>query len=215
MGKQIQLSLKTLTAIAEALFLAFTEEQAAALGGISKRTLARIKNSEVWREIEQKRLNFEKPFRRKVWNGQAGWQGAAWMLERQYASQLSKPELQLQLSTGNTTNNTLVITAEAAAKLSARASVIDAQVSKIVSQRNTDANTDPNNGTNHASSGVIDASKGGPGASGGSTPGHAGSPTTPSLPQNSKISEVSKPPQAPTKARNSRKAAEKSNRKSK
>lgn len=134
MPKPLQLSLKTLTAIAEALFLAFTEEQAAALAGISKSTLKRIRQSEVWADIEQRRLAFEKPYRQKVWNGAVGWQGAAWMLERQYASQLSKPELQLAVNS-STTNNTLVITADAARELQARASVVDAQVEKLVASR--------------------------------------------------------------------------------
>lgn len=151
MSKQIQLSVKTLTAIAEALFLAFTEEQAATLGGISKRTLARIKNSEVWQEIEQKRLSFEKPYRQKVWQGQPGWQGAAWMLERQYASQLSKPELQLAVNS-TTTNNTLVITAEAAQALQARASIIDAQVEKIVASKQANPASQASNGTSSQAS---------------------------------------------------------------
>jgi hypothetical protein len=135
MPKPLQISEKALTAIAEALFLAFTESQAAYLAGISERTLARIKQTERWQQILQKRLEFEKPFRRKIWNGAVGWQGAAWMLERQYATQLSKPEVQLNLTASSTTNNTLVITAEAARELQSRASIIDAQVEKLVASK--------------------------------------------------------------------------------
>ena len=63
----------------------------------------------------------ERPFRQKIYRGEPGWQGAAWMLERKYASQLSKPEVQLSLNTGaSVTNNTLVITAEQAQGLRIR-----------------------------------------------------------------------------------------------
>jgi len=57
------------------------------------------------------------------------------MLERQYATQLSKPEVQLNLSASSTTNNTLVITAEAARELQARASTVEAEVEKLVASK--------------------------------------------------------------------------------
>lgn len=166
MPKPLQLSDKVLTALAEALFLAFTESQAAYLAGISERTLARIKQTERWQQILQKRLEFEKPFRRKIWNGAVGWQGAAWMLERQYATQLSKPEVQLNLSASSTTNNTLVITAEAARELQARASTVEAEVEKLVASKrdaskefsaskepNPDASDDDKSSASQASNG--------------------------------------------------------------
>ena len=55
----------------------------------------------------------EKPYRKKIYKGEPGWQGAAWMLERKYASQFARPDIQLSLNTSNTTTNqTIVITAE-------------------------------------------------------------------------------------------------------
>ena len=130
---QIQLSEKTLVKIAEALFLAYTAEQAAYLGKISKTTLDRIRKTELWVEIERKALEMEKPYRRKIYRGEPGWQGAAWMLERKYASQLSKPEVQLSLNTGsNVTNNTLVITAEQAQGLRNRNANLDQELQKLV-----------------------------------------------------------------------------------
>jgi hypothetical protein len=131
MRKQIQLSKNTLKKLAEYLFLACTAEQAAYIAGISPRTLARIKVSPLWPEIQQLSLALELPFRRKVWQGQPGWQGAAWMLERKYPSQLAKPEIQLAVNTSQTTNNVLVISAERAANLHARANAIEAQVAKL------------------------------------------------------------------------------------
>ena len=74
----------------------------------------------------------EKPYRRKIYKGEPGWQGAAWMLERKYPGQLSKPEVQLSLSTGaSVTNNTLVITAEQAQGLQIRNASIDEALSKL------------------------------------------------------------------------------------
>ena len=73
------------------------------------------------------------------------------MLERQYASQLSKPELQLAVNS-TTTNNTLVITAEAAQALQARASIIDAQVEKIVASKQANPASQASNGTSSQAS---------------------------------------------------------------
>ena len=131
-AKQIQLSEKTLEKIAEALFLAYTIEQAAYLGGISRSTLARIKGSPIWAEIERRSLEKERPFRKKILQGAPGWQGAAWMLERKYPGQLSKPEVQLSLNTdARVTNNTLVITAEQAQGLKNRNAILDEALSKL------------------------------------------------------------------------------------
>jgi hypothetical protein len=131
-AKQIQLSEKTLEKIAEALFLAYTIEQAAYLGGISRSTLARIKGSAIWAEIERRSLEKERPFRKKIYQGEPGWQGAAWLLERKYPGQLSKPEVQLSLNTGaSVTNNTLVITAEQATNLKNRNANLDEALSKL------------------------------------------------------------------------------------
>ena len=132
MPKEIQLSAKTLFKIAEALFLAYTQEQAAYLGGISERTLARLLKTDVWQQILRDSLEMEKPYRRKIYRGEPGWQGAAWMLERKYPGQLSKPEVQLSLNTGaSVTNNTLVITAEQAQGLKIRNANLDEQLSKL------------------------------------------------------------------------------------
>ena len=175
--KPLQLSPKTLTAIAEALFLAYTEEQAAYLGGISERTLSRLKHTELWRQIQTRRLQFEKPYRKKVMDGRTGWQGAAWMLERQYASQLSKPEVQLSLNTGaNVTNNTLVVTAEVAANLRNRHASMTEEVAKLERLASTDA-----------SSSKVPWGEG--------TAAPAEPATDPNLGQKAGISEV---PQAPT-----------------
>jgi hypothetical protein len=54
------------------------------------------------------------------------------MLERKYASQLSKPEVQLNLTSNNAvTNNTLVITAERAEGLRSRNASIEQALSKL------------------------------------------------------------------------------------
>ena len=132
MPKEIQLSAKTLFKIAEALFLAYTQEQAAYLGGISERTLARILKTDVWQQILRQALEMEKPYRKKIYRGEPGWQGAAWMLERKYPGQLSKPEVQLSLNTdARVTNNTLVITAEQAQGLKNRNAILDEALSKL------------------------------------------------------------------------------------
>ena len=130
--KAIQLNPKTLKKMAEALFLAYTAEQAAYIGGISLSTLKRIRDTPLWAEIERQAAVLEKPYREKIYKGLNGWQGAAWMLERKYPGQLSRPEIQLQLNAStNTTNNVLTITTEQAADLKARNAVLDEALSKL------------------------------------------------------------------------------------
>ena len=132
MSKPIQLSAKTLKSIAESLFLAYTAEQAAYMAGVSKNTLARIKDSQAWVEILSQAAQLEKPYRKKIYKGEPGWQGAAWMLERKYASQFARPDIQLSLNTSNTTTNqTIVITAEQAGQLKARNASLDAELDKL------------------------------------------------------------------------------------
>ena len=132
MSKPIQLSAKTLKSIAESLFLAYTAEQAAYMAGVSKNTLARIKDSPTWVEILSQAAQLEKPYRQKIYKGEPGWQGAAWMLERKYASQFARPDIQLSLNTSNTTTNqTIVITAEQATNLRNRNASLDAELDKL------------------------------------------------------------------------------------
>jgi hypothetical protein len=195
--KKIQLSEKTLKKIAEALFLAYTVEQAAYLGGISRQTLARIQKTEIWSRIEEKALEFERPFRQKVWHGSLGWQGAAWMLERKYPSQLARPEIQLQVNASSTTtNNTLIITAEQAESLRSRSNAIAAELTKLET---------PSARTARSASSVLEsapasveeekASAAGSEEEGHHsatrTPGQASGTPDPSLSENSKTGKVS------------------------
>lgn len=202
-AKQIQLSSSTLKKIAEALFLAYTAEQAAYLGGISRNTLLKIRGMPIWAEIEEMALEMEKPFRQKIYRGLPGWQGAAWMLERKYPGQLSKPEIQLQLnSTANTTNNTLIITAEQAEGLKARNSVLNDALSRLTPPANRQAKLveelvssepgDPNHNTNETTlkSSVVRKT---PPPSGGGTPSCAGDDIAPNLSPNSQNFEKNEP----------------------
>lgn len=196
-SRQIQLSENTLKKIAEALFLAYTAEQAAYLGGISKTTLARIKASPKWKEIEEKSLLLEKAYRLKVWRGEPGWQGAAWMLERKYPGQLSRPEIQLQVNTdASTTNNVLVITAEQASHLKSRSSAMEAELSHLTpkGKQSTPALTDASTPSSEVISAPASQSSNPPASSSNPlhsptrTPGRLGSETTPHLPRKSQLS---------------------------
>ena len=137
MPAKINFSKATLDKVAECYFLAFSDEQISEVSGVSLRTLQRMRetNDPRWRIIKKSEFAREAAYRRRIWNGEQGWQGAAWMLERKYPMQLSKPELQLQLNTGQITNNTLVVTAEVGNQLLARANKVDNEVAKLVEAR--------------------------------------------------------------------------------
>ena len=136
-GKKIQLTENTLKKIAECLFLAFTAEQAAAIAGLHRNTLLKLRQTEQWAKVQQWALQLEIPYRKRVWKGEPGWQGAAWMLERKYAAQLAKPELQLQVnaSSQQTTNNVLIVSAERAASLTSRASSMEGELNKLLAAK--------------------------------------------------------------------------------
>ena len=132
MAKQVKWTKALVDLISEHLFLAFTDQQIAYVAEISERTYHRLKASPEWQQVKRAELAREAFHRRRIWKGEPGWQGAAWMLERKYASQLSKPEVQLSLNTGaSVTNNTLVITAEQAQGLRNRNVALDEQLSKL------------------------------------------------------------------------------------
>ena len=148
MAKQVKWTKALVDLISEHLFLAFTDQQIAYVAEISERTYHRLKASPEWQQVKRAELAREAFHRRRIWKGEPGWQGAAWMLERKYASQLSKPEVQLSLNTGaNVTNNTLVITAEQAQGLKIRNANLDEALAKL---------TPP--GSSRASNGLLDAS---------------------------------------------------------
>src|SRR4029077_15257977 len=107
--------------IAELFWLAFTDAQVALFTDLSVRTIERMRTGEYCRAIKKAEIKRESIYRKKIWSGKEGWQGAAWSMERKYPGQFSRPEIQLQIN-NNTQNvhNTLVITAEVARDISAR-----------------------------------------------------------------------------------------------
>src|SRR5215469_6915008 len=94
--------------IAELIWLAYTDRQIGIMTGISYKTIAKARGGEFFPRIAQRALEFEEPYRKKMWA--EGFQGGiAWMLERRYPSQFAKPEIQLSLNNNHFTQNNLQI----------------------------------------------------------------------------------------------------------
>ena len=76
----------------------------------------------------------EKIYRQKVWDGENGWQGTAWFLERKYCPQFSRPEVQLNLQ-NNVTNIaaefTINVTGGQAEKIDSRAQALRARTLEL------------------------------------------------------------------------------------
>jgi hypothetical protein len=91
--------------------------------------------------VKRAELAREKIYRRKIWNGGNGWQGVAWFLERKYASQFARPEIQLavnqSVATGPT--NVVVLGPERAKELNSRYTQIRAKTIELLDAR--EANT--------------------------------------------------------------------------
>jgi hypothetical protein len=90
--------------IAELIWLAYTDQQIGTMTGVSYKTIARARNGNLCPRIARCALEYEEPFRKKMWA--EGFQGGiAWMLERRYPSQFAKPEIQLSFQNNYTQNN--------------------------------------------------------------------------------------------------------------
>jgi hypothetical protein len=123
--------------LAESFFLGFNDAQAAAICGVDERTIRRVRAGGFCPEIKKAELEKEIIYRTKIWNGELGWQGAAWYLERKHATQFSRPEVLMQVSnnTLNQVNNTLVISAEVASTISKRRKEVESKVEKLFKDR--------------------------------------------------------------------------------
>jgi hypothetical protein len=123
--------------LAQTFFLGFNDAQAAAICGVDERTIRRVRAGGFCPEIKKAELEKEVIYRTKIWNGELGWQGAAWYLERKHATQFSRPEVLMQISnnTLNQVNNTLVITAEVASTISKRRKEVESKVERLFKDR--------------------------------------------------------------------------------
>jgi len=69
-------------------------------------------------------------------NAEENFSAAAWILERRFPSDFSRPEIQLQINTTNQTiNNTLVVTAEVAGEISSRVREVDARIERLLKDK--------------------------------------------------------------------------------
>src|SRR5262245_47438081 len=94
--------------VAKLIWLAYTDRQIAIMTGLDTRTIGRARSGDKYPRIAQRALEFEEPFRIKMW--QEGFQGGiAWMLERRYPAQFAKPEIQLSFQHNSFTQNNLSI----------------------------------------------------------------------------------------------------------
>jgi len=94
--------------VARLIWLAYTDKQIGIMTGVSYKTIAKARTGDMFPRIAQRALEFEEPYREKMWA--EGFQGGiAWMLERRYPSQFAKPEVQLTFKQNNYTQNNLQI----------------------------------------------------------------------------------------------------------
>jgi hypothetical protein len=71
-------------------------------------------------------------------HGEDNFQSLAWILERRFPSDFSRPEIQFQINNNTlnqTVNNTLVVTAEVADVISSRVRDVDAKIEKLLKDK--------------------------------------------------------------------------------
>jgi hypothetical protein len=81
--------------LSECFWLGLSDVQAADYVGISDRTVRKVRLGELFPAVKKSAMRREMVYRRKIWQGKNGWQGAAWFLERKYPEQFARPEIQL------------------------------------------------------------------------------------------------------------------------
>jgi len=81
--------------LSECFWLGLSDEQAAVYCQIDRRTVYRARVGNLCPAIKRSAIRREMVYRRKIWNGKPGWQGAAWFLERKYPQEFARPEILL------------------------------------------------------------------------------------------------------------------------
>jgi hypothetical protein len=136
-GRPTKFTPKLQAKIAELLWLAFTDAQIAEFCEVDERSIRRARAGGFCPEIKKAEIGKEIIYRKRIWDGEPGWQGAAWFLERKHLTQFSRPETQflIQNNTLSQVNNTLVITAEVASSISKRRKEVESKVEKLFKDR--------------------------------------------------------------------------------
>jgi hypothetical protein len=104
-GRPTKFTPKVQDQIAEMLWLAFTDAQIAEFCDLDERSIRRARAAGFSPAIKRAELGKEIAYRKRIWEGALGWQGAAWYLERKYPQQFSRETISLQVN-ANTTNTT-------------------------------------------------------------------------------------------------------------
>ena len=139
-GRPTKLTPALIKQIGEAWLLAFNDEETAILCGISIRSLhGWKKNPEFLQSLKKEQLHREKVYRAKVFNGQEGWQGAAWFFERTRPTQFSRPEVQLNINNDNRqVHQTLIIQAEVAGQINDRVKSTRSKINQLLKEKRPD-----------------------------------------------------------------------------
>jgi hypothetical protein len=121
--------------IAECFFLAFTDQQTAFIVGVDERTIRRMRAGGFCPAIKIAELKREAIYRQRIWDAKGFWQGAAWMLERKYPTQFSRPEIQLSVNAQVNNVTAIVITAPEAGKIRDRLKTVDSKIDSFLQRR--------------------------------------------------------------------------------
>jgi len=81
--------------LSECFWLGLSDEQTAIYCQIDRKTVYKARIGTFSPAIKRSAIRREMVYRRKIWQGKAGWQGAAWFLERKYPTEFARPEIQL------------------------------------------------------------------------------------------------------------------------
>jgi hypothetical protein len=103
-GRPTKRTAAVMAQIAEAISYGLTDQEAAAIAGISRDTISKWKSIPEFAEIIEGAVAERKLFRlRAIEEGGKSWTSMAWLLERSEPMRFGRPEIQLQMT--NVTNN--------------------------------------------------------------------------------------------------------------
>ena len=121
--------------IAKMLYNGFQDDELAFYFNCESQAIKAIRlghqNPEVRRAVyEYKNKDIE-----KIKAGHGKLSGLIWFLERRWPRQFARPDVQLSLSAGPTTNNTLVVSAEVAEALVSKSKQVNFEIDSLINQK--------------------------------------------------------------------------------
>lgn len=122
--------------VARLIFNGFDNEEIGLVTGLAQSHVKALRQGVDYKEVRCAVIYLKDNAIEKVKAGKGKLTGLIWFLERRYPRQFARPDVQLSLSSGPTTNNTLVISAEQAKEIVNRSKATLSEIDQLIAAKN-------------------------------------------------------------------------------